>query len=171
MIDIAFSELLIIGVAALIFLGPERLPKVARTAGTLLGRAQRYMSEVKSEVQREIEIDELRKLQQEVRDATGDIERTISDGVAQANSSVKSTWDDVMDREGGHPLVSTPTSDQMAVKAKHFRKKKLAKSSAIPAWYKRQTGQKSQVMSASARVARYKPAHMRKSSSSSFFNP
>lgn len=170
MIDIAFSELLIIGVAALIFLGPERLPKVARMAGTLLGRAQRYMNDVKSEVQREMEIDELRKLQKEVRDASSDIERTISASVADANSSVRSAWDGVMDSELETPFLSPPTPDQMAVKAKHFRKKKLAKTSAIPAWYKRKTGQKSQVMSASARVARYKPAHMRKSSSSSFFN-
>lgn len=171
MIDIAFSELLIIGVAALIFLGPERLPKVARMAGTLLGRAQRYMNEVKSEVQREIEIDELRKLQQEMRDTGGDIERTISESVAQANTSVQSTWNEVMDRDGGHPLVSSPVPEQMTVKVRQFRKKKLAKTSAIPAWYKRKTGQKSQVMSASARVARHRPAHMRKSSSSSFFNP
>ena len=171
MIDIAFSELLIIGVAALIFVGPERLPKVARMAGTLLGRAQRYMNDVKSEVQREMEIDELRKLQKEVRDATDDVGRTISQSVADAGSSVQSAWDDVMDRELESPLLSPPTPDQMAVKARHFRKKKLAKTSAIPAWYKQQTGQKTRVMSASARVARHRPAHLRKSSSSSFFNP
>ena len=171
MIDIAFSELAIVGAAALIFIGPERLPKVARMAGTLLGRAQRYMNDVKSEVQREMEIDELRKLQKEMREATTDVERTISESVSEAGSSVQSAWDEVLDRDLSNPLLSPPTPDQMAVKAKHFRKKKLAKTSAIPSWYKRQTGQKSQVVSASARVARHRPAHLRKSSSSSFFNP
>jgi len=169
MIDIAFSELAIVGVAALIFIGPERLPKVARMAGTLLGRAQRYMNDVKSEVQREIELDELRKLQKDVEEAAGDVERTISQSVSDANSSVQSAWDNAMDNDLGNPLVSTPEPDQMAVKAKHFRKKKLAKTSAVPSWYKRQSGQKTQVTSASARVARHRPAHLRKSSS--FFNP
>lgn len=170
MIDIAFSELAIVGVAALIFIGPERLPKVARMAGTLLGRAQRYMNDVKSEVQREMELDELRKLQQEVQEAAGDVERTISQSVSDANSSVQSAWDNAVDNDLGNPLVSTPVPDQMAVKAKHFRKKKLAKTSAIPSWYKRQTGQKTQVMSASARVAKHRPTRGRKSSAS-FFNP
>lgn len=170
MIDIAFSELAIVGVAALIFLGPERLPKVARMAGTLLGRAQRYMNDVKSEVQREMELDELRKLQKDVTDAAGDVERTISQSVSDANSSVKSAWDDTADNnDWGNPLVSTPEPDQMAVKAKLFRKKKLSKTSAVPSWYKRQSGQKIQVTSASARVARHRPAHLRKSTS--FFNP
>jgi sec-independent protein translocase protein TatB len=169
MIDIAFSELAIVGVAALIFIGPERLPKVARLAGTLLGRAQRYLNDVKSEVQREIELDELRKLQKDVQDATGDIERTISQGVTEAGSSVQSAWDAAMDRDTDSPLLSPPTPDQMAVKAKHFRKKKMAKTSAVPAWYKHRTGHKMQATSASARVARYRPALGRKSSS--FFNP
>lgn len=170
MIDIAFSELAIVGAAALIFIGPERLPKVARMAGTLLGRAQRYMNDVKSEVQREMELDELRKLQQEVQDAAGDVERTISQSVSDANSTVQSAWNNAMDNDVANPLLSPPMPDQMAVKAKHFRKKKLAKTSAVPSWYKRQTGQKTQVMSASARVAKYRPTQGRKSSAS-FFNP
>lgn len=169
MIDIAFSELAIVGVAALIFIGPERLPKVARMAGTLLGRAQRYMNDVKSEVQREMELDELRKLQKDVEEAATDVERTISQGVSDANSSVQSAWDNAMDNDLGGALVSTPEPDQMAVKAKLFRKKRLAKTSAVPSWYKRQSGQKTQVTSASARVARHRPSHLRKSSS--FFNP
>ena len=170
MIDIAFSELAIVGAAALIFIGPERLPKVARMAGTLLGRAQRYLNDVKSEVQREMEIDELRKLQKEMQDATGDVERTISQSVSEAGSSVQSAWDAALDRDITNPLLSPPTPDHMAVKAKHFRKKKLAKTSAIPSWYKHHSGQKTQVTSAAARVARHRPRQARKTSSS-FFNP
>ena len=165
MIDIAFSELAIVGAAALIFIGPERLPKVARMAGTLLGRAQRYLNDVKSEVQREMELDELRKLQKDVQDAATDVERTISQSVSEAGSSVQSAWDAARGDDGANALLAPPTPDQMAVKAKRFRKKKLAKTSGIPTWYKRQTGQKSQVMSGSARVAKYRPgAAARKSS-------
>ena len=66
MFDIAFSELLIIGIVALVVIGPERLPKVARTVGHLLGRMQRYVSDVKSDISREMKLDELKKLQQQV---------------------------------------------------------------------------------------------------------
>jgi sec-independent protein translocase protein TatB len=67
MFDIAFSEMLIIAVIALIVIGPEKLPKVARTLGHLLGKAQRYVSDIKSEINQEMEIDELRKLQAEMQ--------------------------------------------------------------------------------------------------------
>jgi sec-independent protein translocase protein TatB len=69
MIDLGLTKLAIIGVVALIVIGPEKLPKVARMAGTLYGRAQRYLNEVKSEVSREIELEELRNLHKEVQDA------------------------------------------------------------------------------------------------------
>lgn len=96
MFDIAFSELLVIAVIALLVIGPERLPKVARTAGHLLGRLQRYVNDVKADIQREVELDELRKLRaqfedaaksveqavnkvdQEVRDATADLDRSVT---------------------------------------------------------------------------------------------
>ena len=68
MIDLGLSKLAVIGVVALIVIGPERLPKVARMAGTLYGRAQRYLHEVKSEVSREIEMEELRNLHKEVQE-------------------------------------------------------------------------------------------------------
>jgi sec-independent protein translocase protein TatB len=68
MIDLGLTKLAVIGVVALIVIGPEKLPKVARMAGTLYGRAQRYLNEVKSEVSREIELEELRNLQKEVQE-------------------------------------------------------------------------------------------------------
>ncbi|MDD4880931.1 MAG: Sec-independent protein translocase protein TatB [Gallionellaceae bacterium] len=67
MFDIGFSELLLIGVVALIVIGPERLPKVARTVGAWLGRLNRYVSDVKSDIDREMRLDELRKLQDEMK--------------------------------------------------------------------------------------------------------
>lgn len=67
MFDVSFSEILLIAVIALIVIGPERLPKVARMLGLLTGRMQRYVATVKADVEREMQLDELRKLEQEVR--------------------------------------------------------------------------------------------------------
>ena len=69
MFDIGFSELVVIGIVALLVIGPERLPKVARTVGHLLGRAQRYVSDVKADINREMQLDELRKLQAQVNES------------------------------------------------------------------------------------------------------
>ena len=77
MFDISFTELLVIGVIALVVIGPERLPKVARTIGHLVGRAQRYVGDVKSDIQREIELDELRKLKQQMQDAAQSVQSSI----------------------------------------------------------------------------------------------
>lgn len=79
MFDISFTELLLIGVVALIVIGPERLPKVARTAGHLLGRAQRYVTEVKSDIQREINLDEVNKLKDQMEDAASSVRSSVQD--------------------------------------------------------------------------------------------
>ena len=158
MIDLGLTKLALIGVVALVVIGPEKLPKVARMAGSLYGRAQRYINQVKSEVSREIELDELRKMQQEVQDAAQDIEHTIAQDLAQTKRELHSAW------HGDE--VAVPEPSQLAQKAKNFRRKKLARSSAIPAWYKQQHGGKMHVMSGAARVAKYRPGHK---SSHSFF--
>lgn len=77
MFDVGFSEIMVIAVVALIVIGPERLPKVARTLGHLFGRAQRYVNEVKTDIQREMELDELKKLQTSVQDTVNSIENTV----------------------------------------------------------------------------------------------
>jgi len=77
--DISFTELLIIGVIALVVIGPERLPKVARTVGHLLGRAQRYVSDVKGDIQREVELDELKKMKAEMEDAARDVTNSMQE--------------------------------------------------------------------------------------------
>ena len=161
MIDIAFSKLAIIGVAALVFIGPEKLPKVARMAGTLFGRAQRYINDVKSEVSREMELDELRKMHKDVQDAAGDVERSVTQGISVANSGLNSAWDD--SGADDNPLMEPPTYDQSSDKTKNFRKKKLAATSSVPSWYKRQSGQKSRVISGAARMAKFRPPSARKS--------
>ncbi|HEV7802587.1 MAG TPA: Sec-independent protein translocase protein TatB [Burkholderiales bacterium] len=78
MFDIGFSELMVIAVVALIVIGPERLPKVARTLGHLFGRMQRYVNDVKADISREMELDELRKLQTSMQDAARSFERSVT---------------------------------------------------------------------------------------------
>lgn len=85
MFDIAFSEVMIIAVVALIVIGPERLPRVARTLGHLFGRMQRYVNDVKADIQREVELDELRKLKQTVEESA----RSIEDSVAKEFDAAK----------------------------------------------------------------------------------
>ena len=85
----AFSELVVIGVVALVVIGPERLPRVARTAGHLLGRFQRYVADVKSDINREIELAELKKLQTSVEDAARDIQQSVKDGMSEAREAVE----------------------------------------------------------------------------------
>lgn len=161
MIDIAFSKLAIIGVAALVFIGPEKLPKVARMAGTLFGRAQRYINDVKSEVSREMELDELRKMHKDVQDAASDVERSVTQSISAANSGLNSVWDE--SSADVNPLMEPPTYDQSSDKSKNFRKRKLAATSSVPSWYKRQSGKKSRVISGAARMAKFRPASARKS--------
>ena len=79
MFDIAFSELVVIGLVALIVIGPERLPRVARTAGHLLGRLQRYVGDVKADINREMQIEELKKVQDDIVAQTRGIEQSVND--------------------------------------------------------------------------------------------
>jgi sec-independent protein translocase protein TatB len=90
MLDIGFSELVVIGVVALVVIGPEKLPRVARTAGHLLGRFQRYVSEVKSDINREIELADLKKIREEVEEAARSVEQTVRSEVQQAEDHLKS---------------------------------------------------------------------------------
>jgi sec-independent protein translocase protein TatB len=86
MFDIGFSEILVIAVVALIVIGPERLPGVARTLGHLLGRMQRYVNDVKADIAREMEMEELRKLKSKVEDAAQSMEQAINREVSDAQS-------------------------------------------------------------------------------------
>lgn len=93
MFDIGFSELAVIGVVALVVLGPERLPKAARTAGHLLGRARRYIDQVKADVSRELELDELRRMRTEVHDAVQQVESSIHREINAAEQHIHGVID------------------------------------------------------------------------------
>jgi len=88
MFDISFSELVVIGFVALIVIGPERLPKVARTLGHLLGRAQRYVNDVKSDISREVQLDELRRLQSQVSDSARELENSMRQEIETARTAI-----------------------------------------------------------------------------------
>ena len=93
MFDIGFSEMIVIAVIALIVLGPEKLPRVARTAGHLLGRMQRYVNDVKADINREVELDELRKLQKEMQNTAQSIEQTVKGEINAVESEFKQIGD------------------------------------------------------------------------------
>ncbi|HEV7816539.1 MAG TPA: Sec-independent protein translocase protein TatB [Janthinobacterium sp.] len=161
MIDLGLSKLALIGVVALIVIGPEKLPKVARMAGTLYGRAQRYLNEVKSEVTREIEMEELKNLQQEVQEAAHSIKSGVENSITQNVADVESAWRDDIPGETTPAYDAAPatftTPEHLAIKAREFRRKRLVRSSAIPAWYKQRHGGKMHVISGAARVAKFRP--------------
>ncbi len=95
MFDIGFTEIFVIGVVALVVIGPERLPRVAKTVGHLFGRMQRYVSEVKADINREIELDELRKLRSTMQDAARSIEQSVTSQVSFIESEVKQAGSEV----------------------------------------------------------------------------
>ena len=89
MFDIGFSEIVVIAVVALIVIGPERLPKTARTLGHLFGRLQRYVADVKADINREMQLDELKRLQQEVRQAASEIETSVNAAARDVETGVR----------------------------------------------------------------------------------
>lgn len=162
MIDLGLSKLAIIGVVALIVIGPEKLPKVARMAGTLYGRAQRYLHEVKSEVSREIELDELRNLQKEVQETAQSIKEGVENSIAANVDDVEAAW---RDHPAAEPAITASMSD-LERKARDFRRKKLMRNAAVPGWYKQRHGGKTHIISGAARVKKFRP---RVTTTSSFF--
>ncbi len=95
MFDIGFSEIVVIAVVALIVIGPERLPKTARTLGHLFGRLQRYVADVKADINREMQLEDLRKLQQQVQTAATEFETSMSTAAREVESGVRSVESDL----------------------------------------------------------------------------
>lgn len=91
MFDFSFGELAVIGAVALVVLGPERLPKVARTVGDWVGKAQRYVNQVKSDINREMELSELKKLQEEARAAAQSFQSSVESSVSGLQQDLSQT--------------------------------------------------------------------------------
>lgn len=120
MFDLGFSELVVIALVALVVIGPERLPKVARTVGLLLGRLQRYVSDVKAEINREMQLEELKKLQQEVHDSARELEQGVRREMSEVEGAVAKTSASVTEAvaaaQDGNPAAgSAPVGEAAAV--------------------------------------------------------
>lgn len=110
MFDIAFSELLVIGVVALVVIGPERLPRVARTLGHLFGRLQRYVTQVKSDINREVDLAEFKRMKAEVETAAQSLKSGIESEAREAEQAIQSVESDIERQLAGTegPATSDP---------------------------------------------------------------
>ena len=110
MFDIGFSELLVIGIVALIVIGPQKLPRVARTAGHLLGRLQRYVADVKADINREIELEELRKMRDSMQKAASEMQSAV-------DTELSKTADDLNKAAAGTSAAEAPPAAAKPVEA------------------------------------------------------
>jgi sec-independent protein translocase protein TatB len=171
MLDLGLTKMALIGVVALVVLGPERLPRVARTAGALFGRAQRYINDVKAEVSREIELDELRRMKSEFESAASNVETTIHDNLRKHETELNDAWGSGSSvspsiaggsLEGDVGASSFPSWQTSTPPAGPKRKNWRLKQAATPNWYKRATLRRTRVQSGAARVARHTTTSLRR---------
>ena len=165
MIEFGCDKIALIGAVALIVIGPEKLPRVARTVGTLMGKARRYVADVKAEVNRTIELEELQKMKSQFETAARDVEQTVNNevhGASQAFNDMSSGLSGASLMGGsasGQDISGLGSELQPPVPAykrpnKHWR----LKQAAVPRWYKQRAGVRGHVQSGAARVARFRPA-------------
>lgn len=165
MFDFGITKLAIIGAVALVVIGPERLPKVARTVGTLLGRAQRYLADVKAEVNREMQLDELRAMRETVEKAASSFETSVHSHVRDAESQWSSTVSSAFETDASTPLMTPlpaatstfasalPTSP---AKRSKWKRNVRGRQSGMPLWFRSANRKRTRVQSGAARVARYR---------------
>ena len=110
MFDIGFSELVVIGVVALVVIGPERLPKTARAVGHLFGRLQRYVNDVKADINREMELDELRKLKSEMQGAAREFEQSVTSAASEVQAGVRNVERDLNEAAATPAAGSAPAA-------------------------------------------------------------
>jgi sec-independent protein translocase protein TatB len=158
MIDFGFDKIALIGAVALIVIGPEKLPRVARTVGHFIGKAQRYVADVKAEVNRSIELEELKKMKTQFEDAARNVEQTVSSEINQTRSDLDSAWQSTdttssLPPDSGQHEGLTPLPPQY----RHPKKNWRLKRGATPQWYKQRNGIRAKAQSGAARVARFRP--------------
>ena len=147
MFDIGVTKIAIIGGIALIVIGPEKLPGLARTFGTMLGRARRYVADVKEEVNRSMDLDELRKAQASLQDAAQAVQSSLDQSTAAIENTIAQ--------------ATALDADSEPVPYYSFyrpvKKRWRAKIGATPNWYKARNGMRTRALSGAARVARFRP--------------
>jgi sec-independent protein translocase protein TatB len=159
MIDFGFDKIALIGAVALIVIGPEKLPRVARTVGTLIGKAQRYVADVKAEVNRSIELEDLKKMKTQFEDAARNVEQSVSNEISQTTTDLQAAWQPPLEEplpanSGQHDGLMPPPQ------YRHPKKNWRLKRGALPQWYKRQAGIRGKAQSGAARVARFRPRRL-----------
>lgn len=160
MIDFGFDKIALIGAVALIVIGPERLPKVARTVGHLMGKAQRYVADVKNEVNRSIELEELKKMKTQFEDAARNVEQTVSSEVQQASSEMNQAWGEISgpgSASHGDAYGGDSAAAESPMRYTHPGKNWRLKRGAMPQWYRARHGVRAKAQSGAARVARFRP--------------
>lgn len=150
MLDIGVTKIAILGAIALVVIGPERLPGLARTIGTLVGRARSYVADVKAEVNRSMELDELRKMRDSVESAARDVEQSVQTSAR----AFEQTW-----AEATGTAADTTTASEYP-QYQHPQKHWRLKRGATPQWYKARAGVRTKALSGAARVARFRPPKM-----------
>jgi len=166
MMDFGFDKIALIGAIALIVIGPEKLPKVARTVGHLFGKAQRYVADVKAEVSRSIELDELKKMKTDFEDAARNVQDTVRSEVDSASAAFQGEWNSAT---AGLNDTATAHVDSLGYASppppppsySHPKKKWRLKRGAMPQWYKQRHGIRGKAQSGAARVARFRPPGMK----------
>ncbi len=161
MMDFGFDKIALIGAVALVVIGPEKLPRVARTVGALFGKAQRYVSDVKAEVNRSIELEELKKMKTQFEDAARNVEDTVRSEVNSASAAFESDWAGATSTTSGNAIGSSArdSEDPLLPPPSYERPKKnwRLKRGATPQWYKQRAGIRTKALSGAARVARFRP--------------
>jgi sec-independent protein translocase protein TatB len=114
--DISFSELMIIAVVGLLVIGPDKLPQVARTLGAFMGRLQRYVAQVKDEVNREARFEDLQNLQQEIKKGVRQVESSIMDGTNKAQTAISATEESVKPKRQTIRSKKTPVAKRALIK-------------------------------------------------------
>lgn len=152
MLDLGISKMAMIGAVALIVIGPEKLPRVARTVGTLLGKAQRYVADVRAEVNRAMDLDELKKMKETVESAGREVEK----GIHETASGFEKDWSEATAGLDGNRDEPLPDIDLPPVYRRPDKNWRL-KRGTTPQWYKARHHVRRQVQSGAARVARHRP--------------
>jgi sec-independent protein translocase protein TatB len=156
MIDLGISKMALIGAVALIVIGPEKLPRVARTLGQWVGKAQRYVADMKAEVNRSVELDELKKMKETMENAARDVEQSVS----KTSSDFDKAWEESTAGLSGEQSISMSTYDPLPEPPpsyEHPNKRWRVKRAAVPQWYKARAQVRGHVQSGAARVSRYRP--------------
>lgn len=151
MLDLGLDKLALIGAVALIVIGPEKLPKVARTVGHLLGKARRYVADVKAEVNRSMEMEELAKVRKQFEDAASEVGASVQGSLNEAQQvfgEAQQALAEPFDADAYQTPVTT---------YKPPRKNWRVRRSRTPQWFKQASGVRRHVQSGAARVARYQP--------------